>query len=183
MTSARQNFQRSSHLQVLELGFQYISSWQLSRRTEVYMCAKFLHSCLTLCNPMDYSLPASSVYWDSPGKTIGVGYHAILQGIFPTQGSNQHFLWLLHWQEGSLPLAHPGGWKWKWSHSVVSDSSTPRDCDLPGSSVHGIFQARVLEWVAVCFSRGSSQPRDQTWVSRIVGRCFTIWATREGTWG
>ena len=53
------------------------------------------------------------------------------------------------------------------------------DGSLPGSSIHGIFQARVLEWVATSFSRGSSQPRDRTWVSRIVGRYFTIWATRE----
>ena len=52
------------------------------------------------------------------------------------------------------------------------------DCSLPCSSVHGIFQARVLEWVAISFSRGSSQPRDQTWVSCIVVRCFTTWATR-----
>ena len=48
----------------------------------------------------------------------------------------------------------------------------PTDCSLPGSSVHGIFQARVLEWVAISFSRGSSRPRDQTRVSLIVGRCF-----------
>ena len=41
----------------------------------------------------------------------------------------------------------------------------PMDCSLPGSSVHGIFQARILEWIAICFSRGSSQPRDQTLVS------------------
>ena len=54
-----------------------------------------------------------------------------------------------------------------------------KDGSLPGSSIHGIFQARVLEWVATSFSRGSSQPRDRTWVSRIVGRYFTIWATRE----
>ena len=53
------------------------------------------------------------------------------------------------------------------------------DCSLPGSSIHGIFQARVLEWVALSFSRGSSQSRDQTRVSRIVGRCFTIWAIKE----
>ena len=46
------------------------------------------------------------------------------------------------------------------------------DCSLPGSSVHGIFQARVLEWVAISFSRGSSQPRDRTRVSCIAGRCF-----------
>ena len=50
----------------------------------------------------------------------------------------------------------------------------PMDCNLPGSSVHGIFQVRVLEWVAISFSRGSSQPRDRTWVSRIVRRCFTV---------
>ena len=53
------------------------------------------------------------------------------------------------------------------------------DCSPPGPSVHGISQARILEWVAISFSRGSSQPRDRTQVSRIVGRCFTIWATRE----
>ena len=46
------------------------------------------------------------------------------------------------------------------------------DCSLPGSSVHGIFQARILEWVAISFSRGSSQPRDRTQVSCIVGRRF-----------
>ena len=53
------------------------------------------------------------------------------------------------------------------------------DCSLPGSSVPGILQAGVLEWIAISFSRRSSQPRDWTWVSRIAGRHFTIWATRE----
>ena len=48
----------------------------------------------------------------------------------------------------------------------------PMDCSLPGFSVHGIFQARVLEWVAISFSRGSSQPRNRIRVSRIVGRSF-----------
>ena len=52
-------------------------------------------------------------------------------------------------------------------------------CSLPGSSVHGILQARILEWVAIRFSRGISWPRDWTWVSWIAGRFFTIWATRE----
>ena len=55
----------------------------------------------------------------------------------------------------------------------------PTDCSLPGSSVHGILQVRILEWVAILFSRGSSWPRDWTQVSRIPGRFFTIWATRE----
>ena len=57
------------------------------------------------------------------------------------------------------------------------------DYSLPGSSIHGIFQARVLEWDAIFFSRGSSQPRDQTQVSHIAGRRFTIWATREAQQG
>ena len=55
----------------------------------------------------------------------------------------------------------------------------PMDCSLPGFSVHGIFQARMLEWVVISFSRWSSQPRDQTQVSRTTGRFFTDWATRE----
>ena len=57
-------------------------------------------------------------------------------------------------------------------------------CDLmdyrpPGSSVHGFLQAGTLEWVDIPFSRRSSPPRDQTWISHIAGRFFTIWVTRE----
>ena len=61
--------------------------------------------------------------WDSPGKNAGVG----------------------------LPFPSPRhkSEKWKWSRSVVSDSSDPMDCSLPGFSVHGIFQAKVLEWGAI----------------------------------
>ena len=57
----------------------------------------------------------------------------------------------------------------------------PVDCSLPGSSVRGISQARILEWVAILFSRGSSLPRDQTQVSCIAGRFFTIWDTKEAS--
>ena len=56
---------------------------------------------------------------------------------------------------------------------------TPVDCSLPGSSVHGIFQARILEWVAMLFSRGSSQHRDWTWISCIAGGFSTLCATAE----
>ena len=55
----------------------------------------------------------------------------------------------------------------------------PVDCSLPGSSIHGIVQARILEWVAISFSRGSSQLGDWTRVSCIAGRHFNLWATRE----
>ena len=55
----------------------------------------------------------------------------------------------------------------------------PVDWSPPGSSVHGILQARILEWVASSFSRGSSWPRDWTQVPCIAGRRFNLWATRE----
>ena len=62
------------------------------------------------------------------------------------------------------------------SHVRLCD---PMDCNLPGSSVHGMLQARILEGVMVPFSRGSSKPSNQTQVSHIAGGFFTIWATRE----
>ena len=77
-----------------------------------------------------------------------------------------------------------------WSHAwkvkvLVLQScltlSDPKDCSLPGSCVRGILQVRILEWVTIAFSRGSSQPRDQTRVSCIVGRFLTVWATREAS--
>ena len=71
------------------------------------------------------------------------------------------------------PLVSPD-----FPHSIVCTQSCltlcdPMNCSLPGSSVHGIFQAIILEWVTIPFSRGSSQPRDRTQVSCIAGRFFT----------
>ena len=57
----------------------------------------------------------------------------------------------------------------------------PTDCSLPGFYVHGILQSRILEWAAIPFSRGSSQPRNQTWVSCVACRFFTVWATGKFT--
>ena len=69
-----------------------------------------------------------------------------------------------------------------WSESEVVQwcpaLCNPMGCSLPGSPVHGIFQARVREWAAISFSRGSSQHGDQTWASCIADRRFTVWATR-----
>ena len=66
------------------------------------------------------------------------------------------------------------------SHLVISDSlRDPMDCSLPGSSVHGILQARILEQTVMPFSRGSSRPRDWTQVFHIAGRFFTMWTRRE----
>ena len=62
---------------------------------------------------------------------------------------------------------------------IVSDIQQTDSVYLPSSSLHGTLQARVLEWVAFSFSRGSSRPRDRIQVSRIPGRRFNLWATRE----
>ena len=97
-----------------------------------------------------------------------------------------------HQAPGSLGISRQEHWSGLPFPSVVHENESesevaqscptlcnPMDCSLWGSSVHGIFQARVLEWIATAFSRGSSRPRDWTQVSRIAGRYFTIWATRE----
>ena len=97
--------------------------------------AKSLQSCPTLCDPIDRQLTRLPCPWDSPGKNTGVGYHFPLQCM-----------------------------KIK-SESEVAQScltrSDPMDCSLPGSSLHGIFQARVLEWGVIAFS--SRLPRFSSW--------------------
>ena len=91
-----------------------------------------------------------------------------------------YLLHLLHWQVDSFTTAPMHVFKVK---VLVTRSCPtlcdPMDCSLPGSSAHGISQARILEWVAIPFSRGSSWPRGQTWVFFIAGRFFTIWVTRK----
>ena len=112
--------------------------------------AKSLQSCLTLQSQRRQPTRLPRP-WDSPGKNTGGGCHFLLQCMKVKSEVTQ-----------SCPtLGDPMGY------------------GLPHSSVHGIFQARVLEWVAISFSRGSFQPRDWTQVSWIVGRYFTVWATRK----
>ena len=129
--------------------------------------AKSLQSCPTLCHRWQPTrLPCP---WDSPGKNTGVGCHFLLQCMKVKR-------------ESEVAQSCP----------TLSD---PMDCSLAGSSVHGIFQvrvlewgaitfsmdyivygilqARILEWVAYPFSRGSSQPRNRTGVSCIEARFFT----------
>ena len=70
-------------------------------------------------------------------------------------------------------------WAIREDPTVKVTQSCPTLCNPMDYMVHGILQARILEWVAIPFSRGSSQPRDQTQVSHIAGGSFTSWATRE----
>ena len=82
-----------------------------------------------------------------------------------------------------VPEGLVGLHKMKWGEMKVCESCLtlcdPMDCSPPGSSIHGLLQERILEWVAISFSRGSSWRRDQTHFYCIVGRLFTIWTTRE----
>ena len=111
---------------------------------------KVAQLCPTLCSPMDYSLPSSSP-WNSPGKNTGVGRHSLLQGIFPIRGLNPG---LLHCRQILYCLSHQGS---PIATEMLFTQSCPAlcdpvDCSPPDSSTHGIFQARVLEWVAIAFS-------------------------------
>ena len=142
------------------------------------MLAKSLQSGPTLCNPMGCSPPGSSA-------------HGILQtripewvAMPPSRGSSQprDHTWVpcgsciasrFFTAETSGKPLH----KYESESEVAQSCPTlcdPVDCSLPGFSVHGILQARILEWFTISFSRGSSRPRDRTRVSRVGGRCFNL---------
>ena len=157
------------------------------------------HSCLDSC--LGKTPPPSSVSlltkfislqtWDrasASSRTLAEGHpYSRLYSRPP----HRQVIWLFIF---SRPEREPNILKLQSTQIVLGESESevaqscptlcdPVDCILPGSSVHGILQARILEWVAISFSRGSSQPRDQTWVSHIAGRRFNLWATREAPKG
>ena len=117
-----------------------------------------------------------------------LGWKDLLEKEMATHSSI--LAWKIPWMEEPGRLQSMGsqrvGHDWATSLHLTSleiDSVgltlwDPKDCSPPDSSVHGILQERILEWVAFSFSRGSSQSRDRTQVSLIAGRCFTLWATR-----
>ena len=100
--------------------------------------------------------------WDSPGMNTGGGSHSLLQGIFPTEGSN---LGIPYCKQILYHLSHQGSPILSMCVLCSVTLVFPTlchlmDCSPPGSSVHKILQARILEWVAMPFSRGSSRPRN-----------------------
>ena len=148
------------------------------------------------CSVLSDSLRSHGLYspWNSPGQNTEVGSCLLLQGIFPTQGLNPGFP---HCRQILYQLSHRGSpialcvlyifcfylWfifsqklQFSFLLSLSICSVMSEFCDPMDYTVHGILQARVLEWVAFPFSRGSFHPRDWTQVSRIAGRFFTSWA-------
>ena len=129
---------------------------------------KVAQSCPTLCKPMD-------------NKANGILQDRILEWVafpFSRRSSQPRDRTQVSYTAGRFFTSWATR---KWSEVAQSCPTLcdPMDCSLPGSSIHGILQARVLEWVAISFSRGSSRPRDWTWVAHIPGRRFNRWTTRE----
>ena len=126
--------------------------------------------CPTLWDPMDCSPPGSSVYGIFQAKVLEWGAIA-----FSKRSS-----WPRDWILGTIVVHNAP----ESRQSCLVTQSCPTLCasmdySLPGSPIHGILQARILEWVAISFSKRSSWPRDWIWVSWINRRILYHWATRE----
>ena len=153
---------------------------QAATREALYWSGQLFLSPRGLRNPgiesRSPTLQADSLLSEPPGKpkNTGVGSLSLRQRIFPTQELN---LGLLHCKWDLCQLSYQGSPNmWWWFSLIIKLCPTlcdSMDCSPPGSSVNGILQARILEWVAISFSRGSSQPRNRTWVSYNAGRFFT----------
>ena len=134
--------------------------------THETLCVLVVQSCLTLCNPMDSIPPGFSVPGILQARILEGILYPFSRGIF------------LRCRQILYQLSYQGSPEGRVSGLVAKSCPTlcdPMDCSLPGSSVHGISQARILEWVAISFCQGSSWPRNQTQVSWIVSRFFTDW--------
>ena len=139
------------------------------------MCAQ---SGPTLCDPMDCSPRGSSVHGVLQARTLE---WAAISSSRASSWPRDPTLGFLLWQAGSLTLAPPRRVKVK-SLSPVPTLHDPMDCSPPGSSVHGLFQTKILERVAISFSRGSSRPRDSTLISCTAGRLYHLRHQGSATW-
>ena len=197
------NFKKNNNPGWSYLAFKFIL---LSKKIEKAIPQKYSPGMFTSAPVMFVSPPDSCIRswcpcdgirrW-GPGETLHCESGALGNGVSAVSEGPRS-------PSPFLPVRSTWTWPWLWpqshlvfslqnhllfislheSESEVAQSCPtlcdPMDCSQPGSSIHGIFQAKVLEWVAISFSRGSSRPMDRTWVSRVAGRCFTFWATRDG---
>ena len=134
--------------------------------------------------PYDLAIPLLSIH---PKEMKSLSQRDVCTSMFIAALSTNNKVW----KQAKCPLAHE--WTKKMEciylppHPLVSvlviqsclTLCDPMDCSSPGSSVHGVIQAKILEWVAISFSKGSSRPKDGTQISCTAGRFFTIWAARE----
>ena len=158
-------------------GFHWHPHFPLLPLTLKVKASEVAQLCLTLCDPMDFSLPDSSTHGIFQGRILElVAISFSRRSSWPrdrTQVSRiagrRFTVWATSFpiKQRIYPLLLLP------SLSCVRLFCDPMDCSPPGSSVHGISQARILEWVAISFSRESSRPRDRTWVCCIMGGFFT----------
>ena len=154
-------------------------------------CCSVAKSCSTLCHPMHCSTPGFPVlhyllefaqihvHWVGDDHLILYCPFLLFPSIFPN--IRVFFNEVLLWMKWPNYLEMFCQWTESFRTQLCLTPCDPMDCSPPGSSVHGILQARILEWVAIPFSRGSSQLRNWTKVSCIVGKFFTTWATTLNT--
>ena len=188
--------------------FSYFSKWlekeQKNRATaqgrESHSCTKcgggvVTESCPTLATPwtVAHQAPLSmeffrQEYWsglpfllpgDLPDPGIKLGSPAFQADSLPSEPPEKPEMGLEP-MTLRLRVSCSTDWARQAAAKVKVAQLCPSLCDPMDYTAHGILQARILEWVAFPFSRGSSQPRDQTWVFCTAGRFFTIWATNEG---
>ena len=140
-------------------------SWLTLRTLRIPRDTNRSETFLGLCNE------CHAVGYTGPG-------HRLLSSTLKGSEAQKPFVFVISWWQeiGFIQPPWPSVSFNERESEVAQSCPTlcdPMDCSPPDFSVHGIFQARVLEWVAISFSRGSSQPRNQTRVSRAAGRCFT----------
>ena len=167
-----------------------VLSW-IHKATGACVYAKSLQSCPTLWDPMDHRPPGSSVVGSSRQEYWSRLIHALLQGIFPTQGLNPHRLDLQHWQAGSLPLARPGkpqgnryaevyhgffsGGRWVSFHRTSeSRLGETHITDSLSTEAAGRIYSEQRAWASKqCRSRLPSMTWSFTWVKNICIHFYT----------
>ena len=155
-----QNEEASFHLEYWINNRDYWRLWWMQRNTSIFRKGDNWYPGTTWTDhyfyyfcPLDIKLKLRRV----------VQIHNTWQYPGPSQSTGKLYLWVLVTQ-------------------LCPTVCDPMDCFPPGSFIHGILQARILEWAAIPFSEGSSWPRDWTRVSCLAGKFFTIWAITEACW-